>query len=191
VVQRDRVDGGVHAAGPHQRRQRGGEAHPAGAAAEVERLDAQPVAGHDDPAGLPLDHHEGEHPEEALDAGRAPAVVGLEHHLGVGGGEEPVAGLLQLGAQLLVVVDDPVEDHGQAELGVDHRLGAGVGQVDDLQPAVAERHRPGLPATGAVGPPALQLVAHGADRRHVGGPAVEPDLTRDAAHACPSLCRWS
>src|SRR3712207_7919297 len=41
------------------------------------------------------------------------AVVGLEHHLGVGGGEEAVAELLQLGPQLPVVVDDPVrsEEH--------------------------------------------------------------------------------
>ena len=32
---------------------------------------------------------------------------------------------LQLGAQLLVVVDAAVEDHGQPERRVDHRLGAG------------------------------------------------------------------
>ena len=54
--------------------------------------------------------------------------------------EEPVALAHQLAAQLRVVVDAAVEDDGEAELGVDHRLVAVAGQVDDGQPTVAEGH---------------------------------------------------
>src|SRR3712207_8364961 len=51
---------------------------------------------------------------------------------------------------------------------------SGVGQVDDLQPAVAEGDRAGLPLTRAIRPAPGQLVAHRRDRRHVGDAAVEP-----------------
>jgi uncharacterized Ntn-hydrolase superfamily protein len=60
------------------------------------------------------DRCEGEHARQVVDDMGAPAVVALEEDLGVAGGEEPVAGRLQLPAQLLVVVDAAVEHHGQA-----------------------------------------------------------------------------
>jgi hypothetical protein len=83
---------------------------------------------------------------QVLDDRGAPVVVALEDHLGVGGGEEAVAVALELGAQLLVVVDAAVEDRGQAELVVHHRLAAGRRQVDDRQPAVPKATRPLLQA---------------------------------------------
>jgi hypothetical protein len=125
VVQRDGVDGGVDVPRLHERREGGGEPQPAGRLGEVQRLDAQPVAGEHHAPGVPLGDDEREHPVQVRDDVGAPVVVALEDHLGVAGGEEAVAVALELGAQLLVVVDAAVEDRGQAELVVDHRLAAG------------------------------------------------------------------
>ena len=49
---------------------------------------------------------------------------------------------LQLRAQLAVVVDAAVEDDGEAERLVDHRLRAARRQVDDREPPVREPDRP-------------------------------------------------
>lgn len=73
---------------------------------------------------------------------RPPVVVGLQQHLGVAVREEAVALAGQLCAQCLVVVDAAVPADGQAQFGIGHRLGARLGQVDDLQPPVAQRHPP-------------------------------------------------
>ena len=91
VGQRDRVD-----ARCRRRRRRAARAASrrtaaARASGEVERLDAEPVAGQHQPPGRVLDDREGEHAEEVVDAVRAPLRVRLEDDLGVGGGEEPVA----------------------------------------------------------------------------------------------------
>ena len=187
VVQRDRVERGVDVAGGQQRGQRGGEAQPARRLGQVQRLDAQPVAGQGEHAGVAVGHGEGEHAQEVVDAVGAPAVERLDQHLGVGGGEEPVAVALQLVAQLLVVVDAAVEHRGQAEVGVDHRLGAALGQVDDLQPAVPERDRPGGVQAGAVGAARCHRGGDPGDRLDVRATTVarEPDLPGDAAHARP------
>jgi hypothetical protein len=124
VVQRDRVDGGVDLPGLHQRGQRRGEPQPARRLGQVQRLDAQPIAGEHHAAGVALGDDEREHAVQVRDDVGAPVVVALEDHLGVAGREEAVAVALELGAQLLVVVDAAVEDRGQAELVVDHRLAA-------------------------------------------------------------------
>ena len=44
-----------------------------------------------------------------------------------------IAGIAVLASQLLVVVDAAVPGNRQAQFGVDHRLGAGFGQVDDSE----------------------------------------------------------
>jgi hypothetical protein len=54
---------------------------------------------------------------------------------------ERVARALELGPQVAVVVDDPVEDDRQPERVIGHRLRAALGQIDDRQPPVGE---PGL-----------------------------------------------
>ncbi len=77
----------------------------------------------------------------------------------------------------------PLKTTVSAELRVDHRLGAGRGQVDDRQPPVAERDRPVRPHPAAVGPARRQAGAcplHGRDVRRA---AVEADLACQAAHA--------
>ena len=154
--QRRPVDRRVDAAAGEQRLQRGGEADAVAALVDVERLDAEPVAGEDQPPGAVLDHRDREHAEEVVDEVGAPLGVGLEHDLGVRRREEAVPGRLELGAQLLVVVDDPVEHHGEPEVRIDHRLRAVDRQVDDRQPPVPQGHRAARPHAGAVRAAMLQ-----------------------------------
>jgi hypothetical protein len=182
VVQRHRVDGGVDVAGPDQRWQRAGEPQPAGRLGQVQRLDAEAVAGQHQPAGVALVDRQGEHADEVVDEVLAPAVVGLRDDLGVGRGEEPVAVPAQLVAQLAVVVDAAVEDDGQPQLGVDHRLVPVGREVDDGQPAVAEGQRSVRVGAGVVGSTRHHGVAHEADRGEVGGAVVEPEFTGETAH---------
>ena len=139
MVQRDGIDPGVDAAAGEQRGKRGRESDARRVLGEVQRLDAEPVAAEQHPAAVALDDREGEHAVQALDEPVAPVVVGLEQHLGVAVGEEPVAVLAQLATQLLVVVDAAVPRDGQPQIGVDHRLRARFGQIDDLQATMAER----------------------------------------------------
>ena len=90
---------------------------------------------------------------------------------------------LELGPQLAVVVDAAVEDDGEAQLGVDHRLVAPAGQVDDGQAAVAEGDGAAEPTGPAPsGPRRAIAAAHAADGLDVGRPAVEAELAADAAH---------
>ena len=135
-----------------------------------------------DDAGVALGDREREHADEVVDAAGAPAVVGLEHHLGVRGREEAVAGGLQLLAQLLVVVDAAVEDQRQPEVAVDHRLRAARGQVDDRQPPVPERDRPVRDDAVGVGAARRHGIGHPGHGGDVGRPTVEADLSADTAH---------
>ena len=96
VVQGRAIDRGVDAARRQQRRQGRREPQPARTARQVEGLYPQPVARHHQAAAVALDDDEGEHPQEPLDAGRAPAVIRLDDHLGVRGREEAVAEALEL-----------------------------------------------------------------------------------------------
>ena len=132
VVQGDRSDRGVHVSARQQRRQAGGEPQPLALFRQIQRLDAEPVAPHHHTAAVALMDDEGEHAVEAVDAGLAPGMPRLEEHLAVAVGEEAIAHALQLGAQFGIVIDAAVEDHHQAEVGIDHRLLGLVAEVDDL-----------------------------------------------------------
>ncbi|MCY1293388.1 hypothetical protein D9M70_426470 [compost metagenome] len=153
-IQRHRVDARVHPAAGQQRRQARGEAQARVVAAQVQRLDAEAVAGEEQGLAVALPDGEGEHAVEFRQQRGAPGVIALEQHLGVAVGMEAVAERLQFGAQFRVVVEGAVEGQGEAQVGVDHRLRRGVGQLHDLQPAVAEGDR-GLgveaPGVGAAG----------------------------------------
>jgi hypothetical protein len=127
---------------------------------------------------------EGEHAVEALDAGRPPLGPGLQDHLGVAGRGEAVAGLGQLLAQLLVVVDAAVEGDRQAQRGVDEGLRGGFGQVDDLQPAVAEADRP-RSTTPAPSGPRGAIASAIFSIRAAEAARPENDLSANAAHAGP------
>ena len=60
----------------------------AGQLGVVERLDAQPVAGEQQPARAGVPHREREHAAEAIDAALAPLFVAVDDDLGVGAGAE-------------------------------------------------------------------------------------------------------
>ncbi len=93
----------------------------------------------------------------------------------------PVA--LELGAQLLVVVDAAVEHQGQPERRVDHRLRAGDREVDDREPSVHQRHRAVRPDAVAVGAAVLEAATQPRAGRDVRAAAVEAQLTRQSAHS--------
>ena len=99
-----------------QRGQRRGGAQPAARqVGEVQRLDAEPVAGEHEPAGPLLHRQNANMPASRSSSALAPLRPALEQHLGVARGGERVAEPLELGAQLAVVVDAAVEDDGEAE----------------------------------------------------------------------------
>ena len=52
--------------------------------------------------------------------------------------EESIAVALELAPQFFVVVDAAVPGDGQAQIGVDHRLRACFGQVDDFEATMTE-----------------------------------------------------
>ena len=149
---------------------------------DVERFDAEPVASEQNPSAVALDDREREHSEQPVDEAVAPVVVGLEQHLGVAVGEEPVAVLGQLAAQVLVVVDAAVPRDGETEVGVDHRLCARLGQIDDLQPAMSERDPALRPRTRRIGTARCHCLGHGRHRRKIRRSAVESHLAGGSTH---------
>jgi hypothetical protein len=159
-VQRHAVDRRVDVAGGEQGGQRRGEPDPAGDLGDVERLDAQPVAGEHETSGPALVQREREHPVEVVDAPCTPPVVGLEDHLRVRVRTEPVTDRLELRPQLPVVVDAPVEDDGEPELVVQHGLCPGLRQIDDLESVMEQRERALLPGARAVRATHLQAARH-------------------------------
>ena len=152
VVQRDVVDPGVHATAGQQRRQRRREPDPVTVLGQVQRLDAEPVATEQDPAAVAFDDGESEHAFEMADEVVAPAVVGLEQNLGVAVREEPIAVALELAPQFFVVVDAAVPDDCQAQVGVDHRLSTGFGQVNDFETTMTEGDPALRPDTRSIRP---------------------------------------
>ncbi len=139
VVQGDAVDAGVHATAGQQRRQRRRKPDSVTVLGHVQRLDAEAIAAEQHPTAVALDDGEGEHAFEVADEIVTPAVVGLEQNLAVAVREESVAVALKLAAQFLVVVDAAVPGNCQAEVGIDHRLRAGFGQIDDFQTTMTKR----------------------------------------------------
>ena len=70
---------------------------------------------------------------------------------------------------------------------IDHGLLGGIGQIDDLQAAMAERHAALGESAGAVGTAGSQHLGHGLDRTAAGGISIEPDFTADATHGFSDL----
>jgi hypothetical protein len=112
----------------------------------------------------------------------APAVVGLEQNLAVAVREEPVAVALELAPQFFVVVDAAVPDDGQTQLGVDHRLSAGFGQVDDFEATMTEGYPTLRPDARSVRPSRRHHGSHRRYRRYVRRTTVESHLTGGSTH---------
>lgn len=182
VLQGHPVDGGVDAARGEERGQGGGEAQRPLRLAVVERLDPEPVADEGDAARRAVMEREGEHAVEAGDGVGAPLGPGLEDHLGIARGGEAVAEALEFAAKLGIIVDAAVERDRVAEAGIDEGLGGGVGQVDDLQPAVTEGDAPAHDHSRPVGAARGHDIRHALDARRRRHRAVESHLAADATH---------
>ncbi len=183
------VETGVHPAGGEQRLGVGGETETLVVAGPVAGFDAEAVAGQKETAVAHVPDRQGEH---AMETGRrllAPFPIGLEDHFGIAVGKEVIALVLQLGAQLRIVVDGAVEDQGQPQLLVHHGLVGALGKVDHGQAAVAETQGAVAVAAAVVWAAGTQPFGHGGHRRQVGGPAVESQFSTNAAHGRSSSAR--
>ncbi|MCY1528253.1 hypothetical protein D9M68_633530 [compost metagenome] len=111
VVERVRVQRRIDVAALEQRRQTGGEAQALAGLRQVQRLDAEPVAGDEQAPPVAFPDGEGEHSIESGQQLRAPGVVSLQQHFRIAVGKEAVTQSFQLLAQFRVVVDGAVENH--------------------------------------------------------------------------------
>ena len=153
--------------------------------AQVERLDAERIAGQQEPARVVVPEREGEHPAQHPHRVRRPEREQAQHDRGVAGRLECLAGLLEVAPQILEVVDFAVEDDRPivATGAVGHRLVACGRQVDDRETTVpqhapdAVRVRGALPDTRAIRTTMRERIGHPLQGRPV--PAV------DASRGCP------
>ena len=155
----------------------------------VQRLDAQAVARHEQALALAVPDGKGKHASQALHAVFAPGLPGVHDALGVALGVEDMPQGLQLGDQVLVVVDLAVEDDDHRAVFVEQRLLA-RGHVDDGQPPVAEA-QPGLDVQAALVGPAVGLRRIHAAKDDVvdGALATGVEEAGDAAHGGWASCK--
>jgi hypothetical protein len=128
------------------------EHEPVGSVAVEERLLAKAVTCEQQGLPSPVPHREREHPAQQLRDALAHLLVEVRDDLGVAAAAEAVPLGLQVLAQLRVVVDLAVDDDGDLAVLVRHRLAARLGQIDDREPAVAERDGAVGVEAEAVGP---------------------------------------
>ena len=171
----------------------GGKGKEIAACAKQKRLLAIAVTGAEQHPARAIVQGKGEHAIEPLQALGAPALVGLQQHLGVGMGSEHHPGCGQLGAHLQVVVDLAVVGQDEVATGIGHRLRTGLGQVQDGQAAVAETDLPArcqcsLPATVPIRPAMDLRVQHGIEH---GGACGLADCSSNPAHqSTPRFFIW-
>src|SRR5918999_4016391 len=159
VVEGGAVDLGCRNARLEQGADLGGDRHSGAVAPPVQGLDAEIVAGGDEPLPVLVPEDEGEDAVELADALGAALLVGVDDGLGVGVRGEAVAALLESGAKGALVVDLAVDDDGDgAVLGVERLVAPG--DVDDGEPGVGERGGAGAPDPLAVGPAVPKRLEH-------------------------------
>src|SRR5260370_815795 len=112
-------------------------------------------------------HHWGDRFVDRVYEAVTPMVVGLQQDLGVAVREEPVAVFAQFAPQLLVVVDAAVPADGQPQFRIDHRLCARLGQVDDLQSAMAKHDAALRPDACGIRAPGCHRLGHGRDSSEI------------------------
>ena len=128
----------LEAAAGLQRLDLRGEAQHAPRFSEIERPDAEGVAGGEQAAPRLVPDGEGEHAAKPRDHLGPIAGIEQQQHLGIGGRATGDALRGQLGAQLAIVQDLAIEDDPIGAIIVAHRL-VGLGpRVDDRQPPVGE-----------------------------------------------------
>src|SRR5262249_27899474 len=143
----------------------------------VEGLLAGAVAGEEQLLTATIEDREGEHPVQAVEARRAPLLVRVDDHLGVRAGAEVVAAVLELVAELDVVVDLAVRDHRERLILGEDGLAAAL-EIDDRQ-AAHPRGEPALVEVPfAVRASVAQYLAHAA--KQIG--LLEAGEAEDPAH---------
>ena len=103
-----------------------------------EGLDAEAVPGGKQAPTPGVPDREGPHSVEALNTGIAPLCIGMQDHLAVRTRSELVACGAKLWYQFQVVVDLAVKHQHQAAVGIEHRLRARFGQVENGESTVAK-----------------------------------------------------
>ena len=137
-------------------------------ACHVQRFLAQPVAGEKQAAINAIPDSQREHAPESGDCGlRAEGRRRLGDDLGIRGAPEAHPPPHQLRAQVPVVVDLSVEDTGVPSVRRQHRLAAGLREVEDGQPAVSQSDPCGRvdPAPAVVRTPVNERSDHATDSR--------------------------
>ena len=181
VVDRRRVELPGDPGVLEQRLQLGGEDELAVGLGVEEGLLPHPVPRQEEAPPVRVPDGEGEHPPEPGQAVFPVLLVGVEDDLRVARRGEAVPLALQLGAELLEVIDLPVEGDPDGAVLVAHRLVA-AGEVDDAQPPLPEGH-----AAVGVRAPLVRAPVHepGAEPLHLGpphAPALQVEDARDPAH---------
>src|SRR5574338_50087 len=148
----------------------------------VEWLDAEAVAGNEEPPPPRVPDGEREHAPEAGDDVIAPLLVAVDDGFGVRVGAEGMARSRQLSTQFMVIIDLPIEHDLHAVVFVADRPLA-ARHVDDAEPAHTEpdtgRHKMAL----VVRAPVPDGAAHPGEER-IGLGAIERQSceTGDTAH---------
>ncbi|MNO51799.1 hypothetical protein D3C76_422010 [compost metagenome] len=158
MIERHRIEDRVDVAALEQRRQRRGKTQALAGARQVQRLDAEAVAGDEQALAVALPDGEGKHAVEFRQQRFAPGMETLEQHFGVATGIEGITQAFKFAAQFREVVDRAVEGQGQSQLIVDHRLRRTVRQVHDFQAAMAQGNRPLAVKTPGVGASRCQVM---------------------------------
>ncbi len=96
-----------------------------------------------------------------------PADQRVQHHLGVGVGDETDPIRRELGSKVSKVVDLAVEDQHEAAVGGDHRLVSRRGEVEHRQATEPERRMGVAPVTLVVGAASFHQLRQLSDRHHV------------------------
>ena len=148
-----RLGRGVDAAAGQERLHLGGDAQRQAVVGDVKRLDAEGIAGEEQPALLGVPDRERIHAAQPVQHRRPMAGVKREDDLGVGIGGECHALALERVAERAVIVDLAVIGDVKAAVGGCHRLGGGIGEIDDRQAPVGEPDMAVVryPRPGAVG----------------------------------------
>ena len=153
----------------------------------IEGLDAEGVAGAEQLLALFVPDDEGEHAAQLFQHAGPPLHIAVEHDLGIGIGEESMAGGDQLVPQEPVVVYLAVICQHVPAVGADHGLLA-QGGVDDGQTAVGDGAVLVQVMSLAVGAPVADGVPHRPERAGVRGRAG--DEAGETTHMRSSSSNW-
>ena len=91
----------------------------------VERLLAEAIAGKQEFLAAVIPDRDREHAAQARKHARAPGLIAVDDHLGVGAAAKHKTRRFELAPQLHEIVDLAVEAHPHAAIGAAHRLVAG------------------------------------------------------------------